>query len=168
MPFIATEKCPHQCAWKCRKKAFKMFYLMDVVQQKWEDSRRRSCHLQYSANRINDYKICYTISKSRFCIFIVIVLSVFVERMEDMDIFRLQTAFVIQGLVTCSWGVAVIKDIAHLVRITSLLRILNSPNCYKSFVHLELIYSQPLIWAISSTIPSLGVHKHLISQNCLW
>lgn len=48
-----------------------------------------------------------------------IVLSVFVERMEDMDIFRLQTAFVIQGLVTCSWGVAVIKDIAHLARITS-------------------------------------------------
>lgn len=43
----------------------------------------------------------------------------FVERMEDVDIFRLQTVFVIQGLVTCSWGVAVIKDIAHLVRITS-------------------------------------------------
>lgn len=42
-----------------------------------------------------------------------------VERMEDVDIFRLQTVFVIQGLVTDSWGVAVIKDIAHLVRITS-------------------------------------------------
>lgn len=47
------------------------------------------------------------------------LVSVFVERMEDMDIFRLQTIFVIQGLVTCSWDVKVIKDIAHLVGITS-------------------------------------------------
>lgn len=56
------------------------------------------------------HTLCYTVA------------SVFVERMEDMDIFRLQTIFVIQGLVTYSWGVAVIKDIAHLVRITSVSR----------------------------------------------
>lgn len=41
--------------------------------------------------------------------------SFFVERMEDVDIFRLQTKLVIQGLITCSGGVAVIKDIAHSV-----------------------------------------------------
>ena len=47
------------------------------------------------------------------------VAPVFVERMEDMDIFGLQTVFVIQGIVTYSWGGAVMKDIAQLVRITS-------------------------------------------------
>lgn len=57
------------------------------------------------------------IYKNMLC-FLCLV-SVFVERMEDVDIFRLQTVFVIQGLVTCSWGAAVIKDIAHLVRIMS-------------------------------------------------
>lgn len=76
------------------------------------------------------------------------VASVFVERMEDMDIFRLQTVFVIQGLVTCSWGVAVMKDIAQLVRITSVSHLQRPPSPPsvppRSFVHLQLIYTQPL------------------------
>lgn len=42
-------------------------------------------------------------------------------------VFRLHTVFVILGLVTYSWGVAVIKDIAHLVRITSVIHPQFSP-----------------------------------------
>lgn len=74
-------------------------------------------------------KILCHIFVSTFYVSDGVVVSVFHRKSgrQVYTVFRLQTVFVIQGLVTCSWGVAVIKDIAHLVRITSVLHPQFSP-----------------------------------------